>query len=84
MVLLLNSTSQSVVGAYGATAHKAMLADYLTVNGYTTKEEPLKLKITNRPFPINKFLQGIASTIAGTNAAFMLTIAWMMISDSLL
>lgn len=44
----------------------------------------LKFNVVNRPFPINKFLQGVASTIAGTNAAFMLTIAWMMISDSLL
>jgi hypothetical protein len=40
--------------------------------------------MTNHPFPINKLLQGVQSTISGTNAAFMLTIAWMMISDSLL
>lgn len=84
MVLLLNTTSQSTVGAWGALAHKAMLADYLTQKGRITKPTDLTFKVTNRPFPINKFLQGVASTIAGTNAAFMLTIAWMMISDSLL
>lgn len=44
----------------------------------------MKFKIVDSPFPLNKIAQGVASTIAGTNAAFMLTIAWMMISDSLL
>jgi ATP-binding cassette subfamily A (ABC1) protein 3 len=32
-VLLLNSTSQSIAGAYGAMIHTAFLKDYLSQNG---------------------------------------------------
>lgn len=84
IVLLLNTTSQSVVGAYGALAHKAILTDYLKFKGKITNASDLKFNLINSPFPISRILQGVASTIAGTNAAFMMTIAWLMISDSLL
>jgi hypothetical protein len=82
IVLLCNTTSQASAGVWGALTHEAILRDYLKTNNRLAGN--LNLKFVDRTFPINKLLQGVQSTIAGTNAAFMLTIAWMMISDSLL
>jgi len=78
---MVNATSQSAVGIYGAFAHTAFLRHYLEAN--TAIEPTFKLQINDVPFPISKQLQSLNKTIAGTNAAILMTIAWMMISDSL-
>ena len=82
-VLLLNATSQTIPGAWGAYAHEAILRDYLSTAG-TSNYADMKLKIIDQPLPISKDLESLNKTISGTNSAILMTIAWMMISDSLL
>jgi hypothetical protein len=80
-VLLLNSTSQSVAGAYGAMMHTAFLKDYLIQQGSLTSD--FNLEFIDKPFPLSKQAQAIVSTAAGTTSGILIAIAWMMISDSL-
>lgn len=42
------------------------------------------VKFTAEPFPISQALESLNKTIAGTNAAILMAIAWLMLSDSLL
>lgn len=44
----------------------------------------MKLEWLDHPFPLNQKLQGVQTTISGTNVAFMMALAWLMISDSLI
>ena len=91
-VLLLNSTSQTAVGAWGAYAHEAILKQYL--NDYAKDNDPTgdkKIKpagtwnmtITDVPFPLAQLFQAITKASAGTTSAILMTIAWMMMSDAL-
>jgi hypothetical protein len=81
-VLLLNTTSQSVPGAWGAFAHTAILRHYLKSEGKLA--DTFSLSLVDQPFPISRQLESLNKTIAGTNSAILMTIAWMMISDSLI
>jgi hypothetical protein len=80
--LILNSTSQAVVGAWGAFAHVAFLRHYLLAN--TIDVDNMKVSLVDAPFPVSKALESLNKTISGTNSAILMTIAWMMISDALL
>lgn len=82
-VALVNSTSQEIPAAYGAFVHTAFLRHYLEANSLLTGTE-FKLKFTNHPYPISQALESLNKTIAGTNSAILMTVAWLMISDSLL
>jgi hypothetical protein len=42
------------------------------------------VKFVEEPFPISQALESLNKTIAGTNSAILMAIAWLMISDSLL
>jgi hypothetical protein len=61
-----------------------MLNDYLSKKGVLADGQRVKLNWVDQPFPLNKKLQGVQTTIAGTNVAFMMALAWLMISDSLI
>ena len=52
-VLLLNSTSQSIVGAWGAYAHEAMLKQYLRDQNIPMAAT-WDVKISDSPFPLSK------------------------------
>ena len=43
-----------------------------------------ELVIVDEPFPISQANKSLNKTIAGTNSAILMTIAWMMISDALI
>lgn len=77
-----------MVAPYGTLIHTAMLNDYLSKHAKLTdpnaKDVHVKLNWVDQPFPLNKKLQGVQTTIAGTNVAFMMALAWLMISDSLI
>jgi hypothetical protein len=85
-LVLLNITSSQVPAVYGTLAHTAMLNDF--VRKLKGTEWPagqlVNLSWIDHPFPINKKLQGVQTTISGTNVAFMMSLAWLMISDSLI
>jgi len=51
-IILLNSTSQAIAGAWGAYMHEAFLRKYLDDNSIKTNN--LKLTVDVRPFPLNK------------------------------
>jgi len=68
---------------FGTLAHTAMLNDFLTAMGLL-QDKRVDLTWIDHPFPINKKLQGVQTTISGTNVAFMMSLAWLMISDSLI
>lgn len=82
-VMLLNSTSQSVAGAYGAMIHTAFLRDYLVSSGSIAATDPFNVDFEDQPFPLSKQFQAVVNTAAGTTSGILMTIAWMMISDSL-
>ena len=88
--MLLNSTSQDIVGTWGAFAHETILKQYLRDNfnlaGSEEEWSPpttWNLTITNQPFPLSKLFVAITKSTAGTVSAILMTIAWMMMSDSL-
>ena len=82
--MLVNATSQDAIGIWGAFAHTTFLKSYLDAQVPSQLTPNFNLKITDTPFPISKQLENLNKTIAGTNAAILMTIAWMMISDSLI
>jgi len=52
-VLLLNSTAQDIVGAWGAYAHEAMLKQYFRDKGIPMAAT-WNMKIVDYPFPLSK------------------------------
>jgi hypothetical protein len=52
--------------------------------GTIQQSDPFSLKFNNRPFPISKLFQGVNKSASGTNAAILMALAWMMISDQLI
>jgi hypothetical protein len=78
----LNSTSQDVVGTWGAFANVAILKHYLEANQIDTSK--MQINFEDQPFPVSKSMANLNKTIAGTNSAILMTIAWLMISDSLI
>lgn len=79
-ILLVNATSQEIPAAFGGLAHVAFLRHFLNIG----KDSAFDVKFAVRPFPISQALESLNKTIAGSNCAILMTIAWMMISDSLL
>jgi hypothetical protein len=61
------------------------LRHYLVTSGVDVNSVAgMKLALIDHPLPISKDLESLNKTISGTNSAILMTIAWMMISDSLL
>ena len=83
--LLVNITSSEIPAAYGTLVHTAILNHYLqnTQSGWP-EGQLVKVNWIDHPFPLNKKLQSAQTTISGTNVAFMMALAWLMISDSLI
>lgn len=79
----MNSTSQDIPAAFGGFAHTTFLKHFLTAQK-VTMASGFDIKFINRPFPISQALESLNKTIAGTNSAILMAIAWLMISDSLL
>jgi hypothetical protein len=44
----------------------------------------LHIKFTNFPFPLDKRRLAVINAAAGTRSAILMTIAWLMVSDSLI
>lgn len=63
--------------------HTAYLKDYLIQNGFMAASDDFSLEFIDQPFPLSKQFQAVVSTAAGTTSGILMTIAWMMISDSL-
>ena len=82
MFLLLNATSQSTAGAWGATIHEMILRQHFLTKGIPA--DGLQITFTDQPFPLSQQYQGVIKAAAGTTSAILMTIAWMMISDSLI
>jgi len=86
-VLFLNSTSQSVVGAWSSDLHKAILQDYLFERMDPKQVLPegkeFKISFTDAPLPLSKQFSAVASIAQGTLSGMLICFAWMMISDSL-
>ena len=80
-ILILNSTAQTSAGSWGKFGHEAFLRHYLASQNKLS--DNFNLKITDQPFPLSRQYQALIKTISGTNSAILMTIAWMMISDSL-
>lgn len=83
-VLMLNATSSGAPGVWGAYANKVILEQYLFDSGLLPEGEEIKLTFINHPFPLSKLFQGVVAAAAGTTSALLITIAWMMVSDSLI
>ena len=87
MVCLLNATNKDTVGVWGAKAHEAILKKYLhdvadPENGLKAPGDGWSMKITNYPFPLSKLFKDSLKSAAGTTSAILMTIAFMMMSDS--
>ena len=83
-VLFLNSTSQDVVGSFGAFVHQAFLRKYCDAGANTKCTKDLKLNFIEKPFPLTKQFEAVIKTAAGTSTAILMAIAWLMMSDSLI
>lgn len=81
-IMFCNSTSQDIAGAWGGWGHNVFLKHYLDSQGKLGAN--FNVKYFNQPFPNSVFLESLNKTIAGTNSAILMAIAWLMISDSLL
>ena len=82
VVCLLNATTKDTVGAWGAFAHESILKQYLN-DASMPPASTWNMTIVDQPFPLSKlFKEGIKSG-AGTTSAVLMTIAFMMMSDSL-
>ena len=83
-VILLNSTSQSAPGAWGAAVHSAILQDFLFNREAKDKPESFNLTFINHPLPLSKQYSAVSNTAQGTLSGILITFAWMMVSDSLI
>lgn len=81
-VVLVNTTAQSVTGAWGAYANEIFLRQYLSDQGMLG--DSMTLTFVDQPFPLSLQYQSIIKASAGTTSAILMVIAYMMISDSLI
>ena len=81
LVLFLNSTSAHVTGAWAAYAQEIILRQFLGKQSGTKK---VQLKIYEDPLPLNNQARVVIAGVAGFMMSFAITIAWLMISGSMI
>ena len=74
---LINATSQDAVSAFGAEIHENIVRDILAKPTAT-------LKVTNTPFPLTLRETSVLAAAAGTSSSILFSIAYMMVSNSLI
>jgi len=77
----LNSTSTHVTGAWAAYAQEIILRQFLGKQSGTKK---VQLKIYEDPLPLNNQARVVIAGVAGFMMSFAITIAWLMISGSMI
>jgi len=73
---LANATSQDAVAAYGTEIHETILRDII--------DPALKLQVTSTPFLLTQKENGVIDAAAGTSSCILFSIAYMMVSNSLI
>jgi len=81
-VLLLNATAQAVVGAFAPQVYTAYLKDYLIRNTLVPADAALNVTFVDHGLPISRAFKTIQKASSGISSAFLMAIAWMMVSDS--
>ena len=77
IMALINATSQDAVSAFGAEIHENIVRDILAKPTAT-------LKVTNTPFPLTLRETSVLAAAAGTSSSILFSIAYMMVSNSLI
>lgn len=83
-MVFVNATSQDAVGSFGALVHQGFLRKFCGSSDKMKCTKDIKLKFTEKSFPLTKQLEAVIKTAAGTTTAILMAIAWLMISDSLI
>jgi len=76
VITLVNATSQDAVAAFAANVHETILRDIV--------DPGLNLTVILNPFPLTMLEQSVLVAAAGTSSSILFSIAFMMISNSLI
>ena len=77
VVVMANATSQDAVAVYGQAIVQAFLQKFL-------ENDKLKFNIVSQPFPLTVLEQSINAAAVGAFSSILFSIAYMMVSDSLI
>lgn len=80
--MLLNITSQAIVGSFVPHMQSAYLKHYLIGEGLIDSSDNFNVTITDHELPISKAFESIQKASSGISSAFLMAIAWMMMTVS--